>query len=243
MSSIWNNGGEKDGSLTGQIRAVLGSGESEGCREMAACRASRPPMTEKEREIYDIFYGLRDKSCNLIQKRKMAEEVLRGEYGIKHELYAKLLLGPSDFRELLEDPRDIVVPLTELPYDRDQRVREKIAKAFAERGDERALAAVYAGMGAKNYSERYEYGRALAKIAGKIEGAEPLREALGKIKELRENSGEFTQAMRCVKKRLAELGEVLPKTEKKRVPLVKVESAGAGAGRKDMTIPMGLKKS
>lgn len=241
MNSIWDNGsGRKIEDFSGQVSNALGNGgEDNGNTGIYAYRPSRPPHTEDEREVHRIFDKLRGKSCNLIQKRAIAEAVLMGQYGIKHELHAKLLLGPKDLQEVLEDPRDVVPPLLEVISDKDQIVREKIAGILAVRGDARVLFSVYAGMDSDSYAERYEFGLALGKIATNIIDVDALKEMLSEIEKRRVNRGEFSSALRLVKKRLMDLGAVASKPERKKVPFIEIKPSGPKQG--EMTIPMGIR--
>ena len=259
MSSIWNNdnGGADEEGMTGQIRTALGNGD----RPVEAYRTSKPPLNPEERAVYKIFDKLRSKNYNLIEKRKMAEEVLRGDCGTKHALHARLLMGPKDLQEIIDYPMDIVLPILELVGDRDLRVREKIAQVLAVRGDERAIDAMCEKLDADNYSERYNFGLALGKMTKRINDVEALQKLYSEIVKKREKTEEFTSAWRYVRMRLSELGAVVPKPEIKRIaaqkgrsgtvaaPLeltrIKVEpKGGSGApGRSgEMTIPFVIKK-
>jgi hypothetical protein len=234
MSSIWDN--EEEGGLTEQIRTVIGNnGAPPKKGDVGKYRASGPPLNDAERAVYAIFSKLRGKEHNLIEKRKIAEDLLLGQYGIKHELHAKLFIGPRGLEQILDDPRDIVPPLLEIIDDKDQNVREKIAKILAVRGDERTLFSVYAGMDSDAYSERHEFGLALGKMATNINDVGILGEMLREISERRKKRGEFSSAFRLVKKRLMDLGAVVEKPEKK---LILIKSRAEKQGRGGVTLPM-----
>ncbi|MCP4648293.1 MAG: hypothetical protein GY852_11290 [bacterium] len=237
MNSIWGKDGNgKNEDFTGQVRTALGNGND---GPVEAYRTSKPPLNEGERAVYQIFDKLRSKSYNLIEKRRMAEAVLRGEYGIRHEVHAKLLLGPTDLQEIIESPVDIVLPILELMNDRELRMREKIAAVLAVRGDERAIDAMCAKLDAKNYSERYNFGMALGKIAGRSSDVDALQKLYSEIEKRRENTEEFSSAWGYVRVRLRELGAVVPKPEIKRMPKPR---GGSVPGNADGVIPLVLKK-
>jgi len=262
MTSIWNNGngGAEEEGMTEQVRTALGGNENGG-RPVEAYRTSKPPLNPEERAVYQVFDKLRSKSYTLIEKRKMAEEILRGDCGTKHALHARLLMGPKDLQEVIDYPMDIVLPILELVGDRELVVREKIAQVLAVRGDERAIDAMCEKLDADGYAERYNFGLALGKMARRIEDIEVLQKLLVKIEKRREKTEEFTSAWRYVRMRLKELGAVVPKPEIKRIAAPKRRSedvtapldltrvkikpkggSGAPGRRGDMTIPFVVKK-
>lgn len=242
------------------MSAIWGENGARGPVE--AYRTSKLPLNEGERAVYKIFDKLRSKTYNMIEKRRIAEAVLRGEYGIKHELHAKLLLGPKDLQKIIESPMDIVPPLLEVINDRDQIVREKIAAVLEKRGDERAIDAMCAKLDSDNYSERYVYGVALGKMArSNLSDVEILQKLMSRIEEKLGKNGEFSTAWRYIRGRLRNLGAVVPKPDVKRmvapksrsgnvtVPLeltrmkVKPEGGSGAPGRRgEMTIPFVIKK-
>jgi hypothetical protein len=239
MSSIWNNsnGGADEEGMTEQIRTALGNNgaENRAVRPVEAYRTSKPPLNDAERKVYAIFDKLRSKTYNLIQKREIAEAVLRGDYGTKHALNARLLLGPKDLQEIIDYPMDIVLPILELIDDRDQRVREKIAAVLAVRGDEGAIDAMCTKLDSDNYSERHEFGMALGKMTKNISNVEALQTIHSEVKKRMEAKNEFSSAWRYVRRRLRELGAVIPKPEMKRVVAPKMRS-------ENVTAPLELTK-
>ncbi len=263
MSTIWDNGdgGIEEEGMTVQIRAALGEKRSGTNTPVEAYGPSNPPLNAEKRKVHQIFDKLRGKSHNLIEKRKIAEKVLRGEYGIKHELHAKLLLGPRELQEVIGHPADIVLPLLELMNDRTQYVREKIAAVLEKRGDERAIDAMCTKLDADDYSERHIYGVALGKMAKNLSDIESLQKLMAEIDMRREKTEEFTTAWRYVRGRLRELGAVISKPDMKRMvapkrrsenvtapldikrEMIKPEGGSGAPGRKeDMTIPFMFKK-
>jgi len=242
MTSIWNNGngGAEEEGMTEQVRTALGGNENGG-RPVEAYRTSKPPLNPEERAVYQVFDKLRSKSYTLIEKRKMAEEILRGDCGTKHALHARLLMGPKDLQEVIDYPMDIVLPILELVGDRELVVREKIAQVLAVRGDERAIDAMCAKLDADNYSERYNFGLALGKMALRIEDVEALKKIHSEIEKKMMEKNEFSSAWRYVRKRLSKLGVVVPKPEIKRVAKPKGGS-GAPGRRGDATIPLVLER-
>ncbi|MBD3389676.1 hypothetical protein GF415_01850 [Candidatus Micrarchaeota archaeon] len=191
MKKMWDT--SPDNSVTGSIRTVAGN------------RNSRPP---EEKELSRIFNLLRSKKT-LVEKRGEAEEVLQGCHGIKHELHAKLLLGPKEFESIVMDKRDIVPPVLELSSERDPEIRAKAAEVLGKRGDARALIGLYRGLNEKEYWVRFEFAKALGNVSGRIEEREYLQEIAEILKAHAEEKGELYGPLRKIVSRLRkiEVGE------------------------------------
>ncbi len=217
MNSIWGNGGEDNPEdLTDKVRIVAEGGSA---RLSEPPRSSRPPInaSPEERELYRIFSYLRGRE-DYAKKSEFAAKVLNGEYGIKNEILAKLMMGPGQFREVLEDRRDIIPPILELIYHREVDVRVKVAKVLAERGDGRVLFDMYGGLEEKEYWARYEFSVALWKIARRLTDVE----AVAEIREFMEDRAKrpeldgIAPALLLVKMHLNRLRS--PDDDKKSVP-------------------------
>jgi hypothetical protein len=201
-----------------------GRGRGDKAERDEEFRPSKPPKSPEERELYAIFRKLKGKDHNLIEKRRIANEVLNGKYGTKKKIHAKFLLGPQDFESVAVDPREDVVPaLIELAENNDVDVRAKAARALGERGDERALLVMYKGLGEEKYWARYEFATALGRMFRNIDKLEALHEAENVLGERAKEKGEGSNALRLVRKRIMELSPVRRELEKQEPAFVKVE--------------------
>jgi len=222
MKSIW--GEEKPGKredFTGQITAQAGGK-----------RTSRPPG-----EIYvsRTLTSLQGKS-NLIEKRKEAERLLLGEFGLKNRIHAKLLLGPREFEEVIRDPEDLVPALITLLGERNPDVRTKAARALGARGDARAISGLASGLEEEKYWIRYEFANALGKLATRLEDADEVAEAEKVLRKHVKEKHEFSSSLRRAVSRLRALG-VQPETGAK--PSFRVAPVRA-VPKGEVTLPMKL---
>lgn len=221
MKTVWDT--SPDSSLTGQIRTVAGG------------RPSRPP---EEKELSRIFNILGSKKT-FVEKRKAAEEVLQGCHGIKHELHAKLMLGPKEFESVIMDKRDIVPPVLELSSGRNPEIRVKAAQALGKRGDERALIGLYRGLNEEEYWVRFEFAKALGDVSGRIENREYLQEMAEILKSHVEEKKELSGPLRRIVSRLREIERNERGAEKKLI----IKPEKGGRGRVDTTLKViGAKK-
>ncbi|MFP3950447.1 MAG: HEAT repeat domain-containing protein [Candidatus Micrarchaeia archaeon] len=208
---IWDKEGTEDG-ITGQIRTVL--------KNRNRGRPSKPP---EEIELSRTFNILRSKKT-LVEKRNAAEEVLQGCYGIKHEIHAKLLLGPKEFESVIMDKRDIVPPTLEILSEKNPEARVKAAQVLGKRGDERTLLGLYRGLNEEEYWVRFEFANALGEISHQMEDMEYLQEMGEVLKSHVENKGEFYGPLRRIVSKMREIEGKNRGAEKKLV--IKPEKAG-----------------
>ncbi len=196
---------------------------------------SKPPQDEGEAKLKRIFRELRS-TKNFIEKRKIAKGVLRGEYGIKNELLAKFMLGPMEFNEILEDKRDIGLPLLELLGEKNEKVRMKIVKMLGERGNEKVPPKMYSGLDEEKYALRYGYACALGRMSRNIKDEKVLREMEG-VLAAREDKAGISGGLILVRQRLQELSGA---NDRKGIPAKLRIGGGSGApGRRgDKTNPM-----
>ena len=231
MKSIWENKGEEEPkNITNQIKTLV-----EDNVENGRFRASRPPQDIQLSRIFNFLGGKR----NLIEKRAAAADVLLGKHGLKNRIHAKLLLGPKEFQEVIQDPRDIVPELIELLGEKNVDIRINAARVLGERGDERALVQMCGGLGEPEYWARYEFGQALGEMCRNIKDTEVLEMLRDVIKQHVEEKGEFSGTLRKVSRRLWELAKLSGnerKTPFANVPKINVgPSAGA---RPDTTVKL-----
>lgn len=191
MNSIWGDGGAGDPETVAEkIRA---SAEEEGVRRPSTPpRLSRPPpgASPEEMRVYEILKMLRG-SSDLVHKARIAERMLEGEYGIKNELLAKLLMGPDEFKEVvmsMEGGGKIMQPplIELLSYDIPE-VRVKAARVLGEKGDARALEELYAGLEEDEYWVRNAFAEAIGKMAKRIDDARTLHEIAWVLREMGKN--------------------------------------------------------
>lgn len=220
-------------------------------------KAGRPPANataEERAHLSRIFTYLKGKD-NLVKKAQYAESVLNGEYGIKNELLAKLMLGDLEFRAILEDKRDVVTPLLELLPESNVDLRVKVAKALGEKGDRRALPALCNGLKEEEYWARYEFASALVEFCKNLKEVEAIAEVkaalISHVKGKQELSGQLRLVEHELESRVAaqkkdDDKKPAPKpparTEEKRAearPQLAAQSAASGRkNRPDTTIQM-----
>ncbi len=216
MNSGWNrdeDGGS--GGITEELRILAERNAERDSSE--AGRASAPPAasTPEERRLNLVFNRLRG-SDNYVKKAAFASDVLNGEYGIKNEILAKLMMGPGQFREVVEDRRDIIPPILELMFHKEVDVRVRVAKVLAERGDGRVLFDMYGGLEEKEYWARYEFSVALAKIAGRLTDEDAVMEIREFMEDRAKRLGGIAPALLLVKMHLNRLRS--PDDDKKSIP-------------------------
>ena len=236
MKSIWGEDGDRTAEgVTDQIRTLVENGIKTG-----SFRASLPPQDIPLARIFSFLRG----NSNLIEKRAMAADVLLGECGLKNRVHAKLLLGPKDFEEVVNDPEDVVPELIELLGGKNVGVKINAVQALGERGDERALAALYLGLGEEKYWVRYEFADALRKISANLDDEQDVRKLCKVLaKHVRKND-EFSGHLRLARKSLESFASRRDSwNDLGRAPLAKpIRIEGIGPGRPDTTLPMRLMK-
>ena len=201
MGSIWGNVENDSDDFTGQVRNFVEEGGGKGS---AAPRPSRPPANAEERRLHVVFTYLRG-ADNYFKKAEFAADVLNGEFGVKNELLARLMMGPREFEDVLKDPRDIIPPLIELLNNKEVDIRVKVAQVFAERGDERVLFGMYTGLNEEAYWARYSFSMALAKIAGRLDNLEADSGIHAAMQVCAERNGGISPALLLVKMHLGRL--------------------------------------
>jgi hypothetical protein len=223
--------------ITGSVRIFAEGGAAKGIRAS--------PQKEKLRDppISEIFAYL-EGDAPFPEKKIYAENVLNGEHGIKNEILAKLMLGPLELREVIADGRDIVPPMLELISNKSVGIRMKIAQVLGERGDERALPALYNGLWEEKYAARHAFGDALAKVCGRIYDPEKIGKAKGVIErrmgELqREGKYELGLQHERISRRLGEARMLSKPVEEKPLPLqLKIDANN----KPDITRPMPIRR-
>ena len=224
MKSIW--GEEKGEGLENVAGSVQTLAEGGKARLSEPPRSSRPPLnaSPEERRLYSVFAFLRGKE-NLVKKAEYAEDVLNGEYGIKNELLAKLMMGPRQLKEILDDPRDVVPPLLELMENRDVGIRVKLAQVLGEKGDERALLRMYAGLAEEEYWVRHEFSTALGKMASRMVDGGTVSEIFAVMKDCAERKEGISSGLLRVERHLKNIEKdggwkEAPKTLREPPPMV-----------------------
>lgn len=180
-----------------------------GDRITAKVRAFAEKERAREMNLPEIFAYL-EGNAGFQQKKERAEKLLSGGHGVKNQILAKLLLGPLELKEVIEEKEDIVPVLVELFSYKNVNVRIKVAQVFGERGDERALPALFNGLCDEKYQARCEFANALAKTCGRIENAKMIERAKKvlegrRAESLKERKNEFSIQLSHVSMRLEEV--------------------------------------
>ncbi|MEM4272515.1 MAG: HEAT repeat domain-containing protein [Candidatus Bilamarchaeaceae archaeon] len=218
------------------MKSAWERGEGEGRQSIAPLKASQPPpfASEEERSLHRIFALLKAANETLPRKKAAAEKVLNGEYGVRNELLAKLMMGPLEMESIIADQRDVVPALLELAVHRDVDVRVKAAKVLGERGDERALLALYNGLEEPEYWARYEFAAALAKIARRLTDVESVSEIYtvlrdnAEAREGKKGKDGLAYALAMVKGRLERLKMEMPEERKPFPKMIRIEPSCMG---------------
>ena|GEM_PF-2096287 len=232
MKSIWGDRNkEKSESITGQVKTLVKDNIANG-----RFRASRPPQDIQLSRIFNFLGG----KNSLIEKRKKAADVLLGAHGLKNRIHAKLLLGPKDFEEVLKDPEDIIPVLIELLGEKNEGVRAKAAQALGERGDERALDAMYSGLNEEKYWVRYEFADALEKISVNLCEERDVRKICSELEKHVKEKGEFKGHLRKMRRTLESFASRRDSwSELEKTPLAKpIKVDGGRPKRPDTTLKM-----
>jgi hypothetical protein len=241
-----------------------------GDRITAKVREHAEKARANEMKLPELFAYL-EGNAGFREKRERAKEVLRGDYEIKNQILAKLLIGPLEFGEVVADKRDIIPVLIDLFSHKNVNVRVKIAQVFGERGDERALPALFNGLCDEKYQARHEFANALAKVCGRTENVKMIGRAKQvlegrRAESLAKGKNEFSIQLSHVSMRLEEVRLLAKKDNAVPLPLQPKPTEKAkpdttermtlkprdgmpltlqprvGKGKPDTTLPMMIKK-